>query len=172
MDGPLPTGGPGLFDGDGYYMGGVIAQRILAGGPAVSFDTPLDSVLYSAGGHLLQEHWRIRTHLIRGSPSRWTRPRRCRPLIGDEAILEETLPSGRGRAARVIVGGSRPTGTPGSLYQNLMAAEQDAARTLPFTLKRMSGAEGPALVRGRGLCRPRPSQRDRYTLCITPAYEA
>ncbi len=40
MDGRLPTGRTVLFDGDGYYMGSVIAERIIASGQPVTLVTP------------------------------------------------------------------------------------------------------------------------------------
>ena len=63
MDGRLPTGPTVLFDGDGYYMGSVIAERIVASGQPVTLVTPLDSVAYWAG--MTGERWRIRKHLMR-----------------------------------------------------------------------------------------------------------
>lgn len=63
MEGRLPTGPRVLFDGDGYYMGGVIAERVLASGQPVTLVTPLDSVSYWA--QMTSERWRIRAHLMK-----------------------------------------------------------------------------------------------------------
>ena len=51
--------------------------------------------------------------------------------------------SGAARVALVIVGQRAPVD---SLYQRLMATEQGAAATLPFTLARIGDCEAPAII--------------------------
>lgn len=143
MDGRLPTGRTVLFDGDGYYMGGVIAERILAAGQPVTLVTPLDSVSYWAG--MTSERWRIRTHLMKIGVEIVT-AHGLTAFDGREAILECQY-SGRERAlpasSLVIVGQRVPAD---ALYQSLLQTERGAAGTLPFTLKRIGDCEAPAII--------------------------
>jgi dimethylamine/trimethylamine dehydrogenase len=143
MDGRLPTGRTVLFDGDGYYMGGVIAERILAAGQPVTLVTPLDSVSYWA--EMTSERWRIRTHLMKIGVEIVT-AHGITSFDGNEATLEcrysgreKTLPA----SSLVIVGHRAPDD---ALYQSLMATEQGVAGTLPFTLKRIGDCEAPAII--------------------------
>jgi hypothetical protein len=62
MDGRLPDGPTLVFDGEGYYMGGVIAERLRAAGLPVTLCTPSDSVAPMGRQHL--ERWRVRTRLM------------------------------------------------------------------------------------------------------------
>lgn len=132
-----------LFDGDGYYMGGVIAERILAAGQPVTLVTPLDSVSYWAG--MTSERWRIRTHLMKIGVEIVT-AHRITSFDGNEATLEcqysrreLTLPT----SSLVVVGQRVPED---SLYQSLIATEQGVAGTLPFTLTRIGDCEAPAII--------------------------
>jgi dimethylamine/trimethylamine dehydrogenase len=143
MDGRLPTGRTVLFDGDGYYMGGVMAERILAAGQPVTLVTPLDSVAYWAG--MTSERWRIRTHLMKLGVEIVT-AHGIAAFDGDEVTLECQY-SGRElvlpAASLVVVGQRVPED---SLYQSLLATEQGVAGTLPFTLKRIGDCEAPAII--------------------------
>ncbi len=143
MDGRLPTGRTVLFDGDGYYMGSVIAERILASGLPVTLVTPLDSVAYWAG--MTSERWRIRTQLMKLGAELVT-AHRITFFDGYEATLEcqytgrsLTLP-----ASSLVVVGQRVPEDP--LYRGLLATEQGASGTLPFTLTRIGDCEAPAII--------------------------
>jgi len=143
MDGRLPTGRTVLFDGDGYYMGGVIAERILAAGQPVTLVTPLDSVSYWAG--MTGERWRIRTHLMKIGVEIVT-AHGITSFDGNEATLtcrytgrEMTLPA----SSLVVVGQRAPED---ALYQSLIATDQGVAGRLPFTLKRIGDCEAPAII--------------------------
>jgi dimethylamine/trimethylamine dehydrogenase len=143
MDGRLPTGPTVLFDGDGYYMGSVIAERIVASGQPVTLVTPLDSVAYWGG--MTEERWRIRTHLVKLGVEIVT-AHGFRWFDGSEATLECGY-SGRERvlpASSLVVVGQRVPED--SLYQALMATEQGVAGTLPFSLARIGDCEAPALI--------------------------
>jgi dimethylamine/trimethylamine dehydrogenase len=143
MDGHLPTGRTVLHDGDGYYMGGVIAERILATGHPVTLVTPFDSVSYWA--QMTSERWRIRTHLIKLGVDIVT-AHGVTHFDGKEATLaceysgrEMVLPA----QALVVVGHRTPSD---ALYQTLMASPQGIAGTLPFSLKRIGDCEAPAII--------------------------
>jgi dimethylamine/trimethylamine dehydrogenase len=62
MDGRLPPGPVVVFDGDNYYMAGVIAERLRAAGLEVTYVTEADSVSDWAGK--TSERWRIRRRLM------------------------------------------------------------------------------------------------------------
>ena len=62
MDGLLPTGPTVVYDADGYYMGGVIAERLRAAGLEVTLVTPHDRV--SHWTEHTGEGWRVPGHLI------------------------------------------------------------------------------------------------------------
>ena len=141
MDGRLPSGPTVVFDGDGYYMGGVIAERIRAGQP-VTLVTPLDSVSEWAGK--TGERWRIRTHLM----PLWVEivtAHRSRPSMAARPPWTASTPAASGLPASslVIVGQRVPED---ALYHGLLATEQGAAGTLPFTLARIGDCEAPAII--------------------------
>jgi dimethylamine/trimethylamine dehydrogenase len=143
MDGRMPTGPTVLFDGDGYYMGSVIAERIVASGRPVTLVTPLDSVAYWAG--MTGERWRIRMHLVKLGVEIVT-AHKVTAFDGSEATLESQYsgPEQRLPASSLVVVGQRAPGD--SLYQALVATEQGVAGTLPFTLARIGDCEAPALI--------------------------
>jgi dimethylamine/trimethylamine dehydrogenase len=143
MDGRLPTGPTVVFDGDGYYMGSLIAERILAPGRPVTLVTPLDSVAYWAG--MTSERWRIRTHLVTIGVEIVT-AHRITSFDGSEAVLaceysgaELRLPA----SSLVVVGHRVPED---SLYRSLVATEHGVAGTLPFTLTRIGDCDAPAII--------------------------
>ena len=63
MDGKLPDGPTLVYDEDGYYMGGIVAERLKAAGLEVMLATP-DEVVSSWAGKT-SERWKVRTHLMR-----------------------------------------------------------------------------------------------------------
>lgn len=143
MEDRLPSGRTVLFDDDGYYMGGVIAERVLASGQPVTLVTPLDSVSYWA--QMTSERWRIRTHLMKIGVEIVT-AHGIAHFDGSEATLacqysgrEMVLPA----KSLVIVGQRAPSDT---LYQNLIASPMGIAGTLPFILKRIGDCEAPAII--------------------------
>ena len=143
MEGRLPTGRTVLYDGDGYYMGGVIAERVLAAGQPVTLVTPLDSVSYWA--QMTSERWRIRTHLMKIGVEIVT-AHGIAHFDGHEATLECQY-SGRVMVlpaqSLVVVGQRAPVDT---LYQSLMTSPQGRAGTLPFSLTRIGDCEAPAII--------------------------
>ena len=63
FDGELPNGPTMVYDEDGYYLAGVIAEKIRAAGHEVTYVSPADVV--SQWAENTSERWRIRSHLMR-----------------------------------------------------------------------------------------------------------
>jgi dimethylamine/trimethylamine dehydrogenase len=143
MEGRMPTGRTVLFDVDGYYMGGVLAERIIASGQPVTLVTPSDSVAFWA--QMTSERWRIRTHLMKLGVEIVT-AHGLSDFDGTEATLscqysgrEMVLPA----RSLVVVGQRKPVGT---LYQDLLGSLQAAGERLPFTLTRIGDCDAPAII--------------------------
>ncbi len=62
MDGLLPAGPTVVYDADGYYMGGVIAEKLRAAGLEVTLVTPHN--LVSVWAEKTGEGWREPGHLM------------------------------------------------------------------------------------------------------------
>ncbi|SLN19236.1 Trimethylamine dehydrogenase [Falsiruegeria litorea R37] len=141
MDGNLPNGPTLVFDGDGYYMASVIAERIRAAGQAVTLATPSDSVSDWAGK--TSERWRIRTQLHRLGinilPSSG-----LTKFSGDAATLY-CVYSGRETKLPVqnvvMVTARKPND---DLYQTLSLRAADGA--LPFGFTRIGDCEAPGII--------------------------
>ena len=143
MDGRLPTGTTVVFDGDGYYMGSLVAERVIAAGQPVTLVTPSDSVAYWAG--MTSERWRIRTRLMKLGVDIVT-AQRVTAFDGREVALQceysgrvQTLPA----SSLVVVGQRAPRD---ALYHDLLATDLGAAGALPFTLKRIGDCDAPAII--------------------------
>ncbi|TVQ56829.1 MAG: NADH:flavin oxidoreductase [Rhodobacteraceae bacterium] len=143
MDGRLPEGPAVVFDGDGYMMGGVIAERLALAGLETTYVTASDSVSAWAGN--TAERWRVRTRLM-GLGVRIVTAHSLTAFDGEGADLvcaysgaAQRLPAG----GVVMVGQRSPCD---ALYHDILArAGGDAAR-LPFTLRRIGDCEAPALI--------------------------
>jgi dimethylamine/trimethylamine dehydrogenase len=139
MAGHLPDGPTVIYDGDGYYMGGVVAERLRAAGLDVTLATPDDSLSRWAGH--TAERWRVRRHLQRLGV-RFEPAREIAGFDGRAVVLpcayggaELTLPA----THLVMVSARRPDDT---LYQDLRALPDP----LPFTLARIGDCEAPAII--------------------------
>ncbi|MDU8943652.1 oxidoreductase [Ovoidimarina sediminis] len=141
MDGRLPEGPTLVFDGDGYYMAGVIAERLCADGREVIYVTPEDSVSRWAGN--TSERWRVRNHLLRLGV-RMETARSLARFDGANAVLtcmydgEDTTHAVENV---VMVTARRPNDT---LYRDLKARGESGA--LPFTLTRIGDCDAPAII--------------------------
>jgi dimethylamine/trimethylamine dehydrogenase len=137
MAGRLPRGRTVVFDGDGYYMGGVVAERIRAAGHAVTLVTPSDTVAEWAGK--TGERWRVRSHLMRLGVDIVT-AHAIRQFDGAEVTLACAY-SGRAMVlpavSLVMVSHREPVD---GVYRALMAGP------LPFTLRRIGDCEAPAII--------------------------
>jgi len=137
MAGRLPQGRTVVFDGDGYYLGSVLAERIRAAGHAVTLVTPSDSVAYWS--RMTGERWRVRTHLMRLGVDIVT-AHAIRHFDGAEVTLACAY-SGRAMVlpavSLVMVSHREPVD---GLYHSLRAGP------LPFTLRRIGDCEAPAII--------------------------
>ena len=141
MDGTLPNGPVLVFDSDGYYIGGVIAERLQAAGLEVTYCTPSDSVSQWAGN--TSERWRIRRHLT-GLGLEILTARTLTSFDGREALLDCAY-GGAGmrlNVTNVVMVTARSTND--GLYRALPS--QAGGVPLPFTLTRIGDCEAPALI--------------------------
>ena len=142
MDGRLPQQGPVVvFDADNYYMGGVIAERLVAEGLDVTYVTDSDSVSEWAGN--TSERWRIRTRLMeRGiklvlAHSLTGFDGAQADLVCEYSEAVQHIPA----AAVVLVTQRAPCD---ALYHDILARTGEGG--LPFTLTRIGDCEAPAII--------------------------
>lgn len=143
MAGTLPDGPTLVYDEDGYYMGGVIAERLKAASLEVTLATPSEVVSEWAGK--TSERWRIRTHLMQ---------------LGIGLELSQALSGFDGQTATlacpftgtekhlpfanvVMVTQRRPND---GLYHDLLNLVDGDISKLPFTLTRIGDCDAPAIV--------------------------
>ncbi len=141
MAGDVPDGPVVLFDGDNYYMGGVLAERLAGAGLAVTYVTDQDSVSAWAGN--TSERWRIRSRLM-GLGVRIVTAHTLTRFDGAEARLaceytetETRLPA----KAAVLVTARAPRD---GLYRDILA--RAGTGPLPFGLTRIGDVEAPATI--------------------------
>ena len=143
MEGRLPEGPVVLFDGDGCYMGGVIAERLAAAGLAVTRVTGEDSVSAWAGH--TAERRRIRTRLMALGVGIVT-AHTLTGFDGAEAVLacEYSGAARRLPATAVVLVTQRAPRD--ALHHELLAHVGGDAARLPFTLQRIGDCEAPAII--------------------------
>ena len=143
MDGTLPDGPCAVFDGDNYYMGGLIAEVLADAGRHVTYVTQDDSVSSWAGN--TSERWRIRTQMMEK---------------GIEIVTAHTLTDFDGAQATLscsYTGRTRTLAVSGAvlvtqraqnddLYHEILATVEADADRLPFTLTRIGDCEAPSIV--------------------------
>jgi dimethylamine/trimethylamine dehydrogenase len=143
MEGRLPDGPTVVFDGDNYYMAGVIAEAIVRAGQRVTYVTEEDSV--SAWAGKTSERWRVRTHLLALGVEIVTAHGLTRFDRGSVTLA--CVYSGALRridaAAVVLVTQRRPNL---GLYDDILATAGGDASQLPFTLERIGDANAPAII--------------------------
>jgi dimethylamine/trimethylamine dehydrogenase len=132
-----------VFDGDNYYMAGVIAEAIARSGQPVTYVTAQDSV--SAWAEKTSERWRIRTHLM-GLGVEIITAHSLTGFDGRQATLEcaysgrETMLSA---SAVVLVTQRKPND---DLHHDILAKVDGDAAKLPFTLTRIGDVDAPAII--------------------------
>jgi dimethylamine/trimethylamine dehydrogenase len=138
MDGRLPGGPTVVFDADGYYMGGVIADRLRKAGLPVTLVTPDDRVSAWAGN--TGEGWRVPGYLmglgvelLTAHGLAWFDGRQVTLACGHSG-REKRLEA----ANLVLVGQRAPVD---ALYHALKDADP-----LPFSLARIGDCEAPAII--------------------------
>ncbi|MFN0114231.1 MAG: FAD-dependent oxidoreductase [Paracoccaceae bacterium] len=143
MDGRLPEGPAVVFDSDGYYMGGVVAERLRAAGLDVTLVTPDDRV--SQWAENSGEGWRVPGHLmalgvrlITAHGLSWFDGRKV-TLACEHSRREQHLPA----AGLVVVGQRAPVD---DLYTALRYAPDGTQAELPFTLERIGDCAAPAII--------------------------
>ncbi|MBW4974379.1 FAD-dependent oxidoreductase [Roseovarius mucosus] len=139
MAGRLPDGPTVVYDGDGYYMGGVLAERLRMAGLEVTLATPDDSLSRWAGN--TAERWRVRRHL-QGLGVRFEPAREIAGFDGRAVVLPCAYGGAELTVAAshlVMVSARRPED---GLYHDLCAM----AGPLPFTLTRIGDCEAPAII--------------------------
>lgn len=142
MDGTLPTGPTVVFDNEGYYLGGVIAEHIAKMGVPVTLVAPADTI--SAWTANTGESWRIRTHLAKLGIK--TIPSHVVTQFDGQSVeiacvysgTETQLPAN----SLVVVGQRSPRD---ELYRQL-TARREALGSLPFDVRRIGDCEAPALI--------------------------
>ncbi len=145
MDGTLPAGPTLVYDEDGYYMGGVIAEKIKAAGIDVTLCTPSEMV--SAWAGKTSERWRIRTHLM----TLGVRLKLAQALTafdGRVATLECQFTGAETQMATACVVMVTQRAPNDALYHDILAQAGGDPTALPFTLTRIGDCEAPAIVAG------------------------
>lgn len=143
MEGRLPEGPVVVYDADGYYMGGVIAERLRAAGLDVTLVTP-DNRVSSWAVHT-GEGWRVPGHLIGLGIELVTA--QSLSWFDGEAVTLACVHSDRERKllakGLVLVGQRTPVD---DLYTALRYAADGSHAALPFTLTRIGDCEAPAII--------------------------
>ncbi|WP_227268979.1 oxidoreductase [Roseobacter weihaiensis] len=144
MDGTLPTCGPCVvFDGDNYYMGGLMAEALADAGLPVMYVTEEDSVSAWAGN--TSERWRVRTQLMEK---------------GVEIVTAHAVTHFDGGTAKLIcgyTGNARDVPAENlvlatqrqqcdTLYHDLLTKVEGDPTRLPFTLSRIGDCDAPSIM--------------------------
>jgi dimethylamine/trimethylamine dehydrogenase len=138
MDGQLPDGPTVIYDADGYYMGGVIADRLRKAGLPVTLVTPANRV--SPWAENTGEGWRVPGYLMGLGVELLTA--HGLEWFDGQSVTLACEHSGREkvlRAANLVLVGQRAP------VDDLYHALKDAG-DLPFTLARIGDAEAPAII--------------------------
>jgi len=145
MEGNLPDGPTLVYDEDGYYLGGVIAERLKAAGQDVTLATPSEVVSEWASN--TSERWKVRTHLMKlgvGIELSQT----LTAFDGETATFECTFTGEKKslKVANVVMVTQRAPND--RLYHDVLAKEGGDAKALPFTLAKIGDCDAPAIVAG------------------------
>ncbi|MFC6585100.1 FAD-dependent oxidoreductase [Sulfitobacter aestuariivivens] len=143
MDGKLPEGPTLVYDEDGYYLGGVIAEKIRAAGHQVIYTTPHDAV--SQWAENTSERWRVRMHLM-ALDIKIEVSKSLRHFCGRTATLVcEYAGATHLREVEniVMVTQRRPNDT---LFHTLQEDANKAGSQLPFSLTRIGDCDAPAII--------------------------
>ena len=143
MDGYLPEGPVVVYDADGYYMGGVIAERLRSAGLAVTLVTP-DHQVSSWADHT-GEGWRVPGHLMSQGIELVTA--QGLSWFDGEVVTLACVHSNRKMTlpahGLVVVGQRAPVD---DLYTALRYDAVGNHTDLPFTLARIGDCEAPAII--------------------------
>ena len=141
MEARLPDGPTIVFDGDGYFMGRVLAERIRQEGHEVTHVTPDNSVSRWAGN--TSERWRIRTHLLRLGV-RIESAQTLTGFDGSEVVLECAYSGAETtRPATAVVMVTARTAND-ALFRELL--DQAGGKALPFSLARIGDCDALGII--------------------------
>ncbi len=143
MAGRMPDGPTLIYDEDGYYLGGVIAEAVRATGVPVTLATPSDVVSEWAGN--TSERWRVRTRLQKlgialelAQELSWFDGQAAK-LSCSYSGAEKSLPFDH-----VVMVTHRAAND--TLWHDLLAMADGDVDALPFSLKRIGDCEAPAII--------------------------
>ncbi|MEQ8667003.1 MAG: FAD-dependent oxidoreductase [Rhodospirillales bacterium] len=143
MDGRLPTGRVLLFDEDDYYMGGVIAERLVGAGLPVVFVTT-ESVVSPWCGHTAEQQ-RVQRGLMEAGVEIVT-SHALEAFDGSEATLSCGF-TGRERTVAadqlLVVTARQPRD---ALYRELMARGAAGDVGLPKSVSRIGDCDAPGII--------------------------
>ena len=143
MDGILPDGPVVVFDGDNYYLAGVVAERLREAGLEVTYITESDSVSDWAGN--TSERWRIRARLMERGIAIVT----AHALTGFDGQTATLTCEYSGVTQQIAARGAvlvTQRAQRDGLYHAILERAGGDAGQLPFTLKRIGDCEAPAIV--------------------------
>ncbi|MGI9368425.1 MAG: FAD-dependent oxidoreductase [Ruegeria sp.] len=141
MDGNLPDGPTVVFDGDGYYMGSIVAEKVRAQGHTVTYVTSSDSVADWAGKTSERARIRTRMHhlgidILPSTSINWFK--------GDQAELD-CVYSGHKTIIPtnniVMVTARKPND---SLFRDVL--ERLGEKPWPFSITRIGDCDAPAII--------------------------
>jgi dimethylamine/trimethylamine dehydrogenase len=143
MDGNLPTGATIVYDEDGYYLGGVIAEKIRAAGNDVTYVTPADTVSHWAEN--TSERWRVRSHMMRLG----IRIEVSKTLANFDGARADLVCTYSGdlthlNAQAVVMVTQRKTND--ALYHELLNSAGGDLSKLPFSVTRIGDCDAPAII--------------------------
>ncbi|MFK7754998.1 MAG: FAD-dependent oxidoreductase [Sedimentitalea sp.] len=143
MDGKMPDGPTLVYDEDGYYLAGVIAEKIRAAGADVTYVTPADAV--SQWAENSAERWQVRTHMMRlGIGIELSKS--LLSFDGKQAVLtcEYSGAETAADVASIVMVTQRKTNN--GLYRALVDGVGGNVASLPFTLTRIGDCDAPAII--------------------------
>ena len=140
MNGVIPECPALVYDEDGYYLGGVIAEKIRASGQQVTYATPADTVSEWAGN--TSERWKARSQMMK---------------LGIDIVMSKTLKQFDGSVAELVCEYSGDVSalnvqsivmvthrkTNSELYAELI---NFGDKDLPFTVSRIGDCDAPAII--------------------------
>ncbi|QYX56547.1 FAD-dependent oxidoreductase [Roseovarius sp. SCSIO 43702] len=162
LAGRMPEGRVVVYDEDGYYMGGAVAEMVRQAGRGVTLVTPRDAISDWAGK--TSERWRVRAHLM---------------AMGVDCVVSQALTWFDGGEVRLRCQytGAESARPADAVVMVTQRAPEDAlwqalgGRELPFTLARIGDCNAPAIIAaavyaGHRYAReldeaPRPLRHDR-----------
>ena len=143
MNGKMPNGPTLVYDEDGYYLGGVLAEKIKTAGHDVTYVTSADVV--SKWAENTSERWKIRSHLMKlGITIELSKS--LQNFDGTTAILacEYSGAQSELKAQTLVMVTQRKTND--ALYHAVINGAPGDPASLPFTVSRIGDCDAPAII--------------------------